>query len=534
MLVWGVQRDLPTLARSRFDVLVIGGGIVGACVARDAALRGLSVALIDRGDFGSGISWNSLKIVHGGLRSLQGLDLRQARAFVRERRAWLTIAPHLVEPLSFVVPTRGFGGESALLLRAGLALNDVVSRDRNRDVAPSRRLPSGRALSRSEMQSLVPGMFERYTGGALFHDAQLYSAERLVVAVLEDAVRAGATIANYVEATAPVRDGAALAGVSVADHIGGGRFDLRAEMIVNAAGAGAGPLANNLLGRAGLVQPMRGIALNLMLEGDEGLSTAFALATSEEGRMRRLFVVPWRHRLLIGTAHYECERVPASVAELEPFVERFVREIAAACPARRITRESVLLVHAGMQPLPHGAPGTKAHGPPDHLIIDHSRDGAPELLTAVGPKLTTSRAIAEQLTDIVCGRIARATKPCETATRALASAPPDDVATAIQRALAGDRAGLGDDVVTHLVRSYGSESDSVIGMVRERPALGARVEEGSPVIAAQLARAVRGEMAMRGDDLVDRRTELGSTARATERSRAAAAAALAAVASTSG
>ena len=163
MVVWGVQRDLPTLARSRFDVLVIGGGIVGACVARDAALRGLSVALIDRGDFGGGISWNSLKIVHGGLRSLQGLDIRQAREFVRERRAWLTIAPHLVEPLSFVVPTRGFGRESALLLRAGLALNDVVSSDRNGGISPSRLLPGGRALSTSEMRSLVPGVFEAAT-----------------------------------------------------------------------------------------------------------------------------------------------------------------------------------------------------------------------------------------------------------------------------------------------------------------------------------------------------------------------------------
>ncbi len=527
MVVWGVQRDLPTLARSRFDVLVIGGGIVGACVARDAALRGLSVALIDRGDFGGGISWNSLKIVHGGLRSLQGLDIRQAREFVRERRAWLTIAPHLVEPLPFVVPMRGVGRESALVVRAGLALNDVVSSDRNSGISPSRLLPPGRALSRSELRSLVPGVFESYSGGALFHDAQLYSAERLVVAVLEDAVRAGATIANYVEATAALRDGATLAGVSAADHLRGERFDLRAAMIVNAAGAGAADVADSLMGRVGSVRPMSGIALNLMLAGDDGITTAFALATSDEGRMRRLFVVPWRKRILVGTAHYACERAPASGAELEPFVARFVREIAAAWPGRRISRESVLLVHAGMQPLPHGAPGTKAHGPPEHLIVDHSRDGVPQLLTAIGPKLTTSRTIAEQLADIVCERIGRATKPCETATRMLASAPADDVAIAIARALAGDCAGLPEDVVTHLVRSYGAEFDSLIRKVRDHPALGARVEEDSPVIAAQLARAVSGEMAAAVEDLINRRTELGSTARATARSHAAAADALA-------
>ncbi|HEV7705276.1 MAG TPA: FAD-dependent oxidoreductase, partial [Gemmatimonadaceae bacterium] len=106
-----MTRRLNSLSDQPYDVLIVGGGIVGVCAARDAARRGLKVAIIDRSDFGSGISWNSLKIVHGGLRSLQGFDLRQARQFVRERRAWLRIAPHLVEPLPFVVPTRGVGGE---------------------------------------------------------------------------------------------------------------------------------------------------------------------------------------------------------------------------------------------------------------------------------------------------------------------------------------------------------------------------------------------------------------------------------------
>jgi glycerol-3-phosphate dehydrogenase len=529
-LVWGVQRDLGSLAGSSFDVLVVGGGIVGACVARDAALRGLRVALIERGDFGGGISWNSLKIVHGGLRSLQGLDIRQARHFVRERRAWLTIAPHLVEPLSFVVPTRGIGRESALVMRAGLALNDLVSSDRNEGVVASRRIADGRTLSRDELRALVPGVFDAYTGGALFHDAQLYSAERLVLAVLEDAVRAGATIANYVEEVGAVRDGGVLAGVSARDALGGEsgeRFDVRAAMIVNAAGAGAASVAERLTGRQGSATPMAGIALNLMLAGDDSVKTAFAIAASEEGRIRRLFVVPWRGRTLVGTAHYACERMLTSEAEHEPHIERFLREIAAAWPARAITRESVLLVHAGMQPLPHGAPGAK-HGPPEHTIIDHAREGAPQLLTAIGPKLTTSRAIAEELVDLVATRVGKATRACETATRPLASAPADDVAIAIARALAGDRAGMTEDVVTYLVRSYGAGYDALLALVRERSALGARIESDSPVIAAQLEHAVRNEMAMRADDLVDRRTELGATARATGRSRAAAEAALAA------
>jgi len=524
MVVCGVTRRLNPLSDQPYDVLIIGGGIVGACASRDAARRGLSVALIDRGDFGSGISWNSLKIVHGGLRSLQGLDIRQARQFVRERRAWLHIAPHLVEPIPFVVPTRGLGGESAVLMRAGLALNDLVSHDRNERISESRRLPHGAALSRAELRSLVPDVFDGYSGGVIFHDAQLYSAERLVQSVLDDAARAGAISASYLEAVAPLRVNGMLAGVVAEDRITGDRLDVRASMIINAAGAGAAAVADLLTGASGAAPAMTGIALNLMLEGDDR-TTAFALAAKSDGRMRRLFVVPWRGRTLVGTAHYECERAPQSAAELEPYVERFVREVAAAWPSREITRERVLLVHSGMQPSPHGAPGTKAHGPPEHLIIDHARSGVPELLTAIGPKLTTSRAIAERLIDIVATRVGRALEPCDTATEPLVSAPSDDVIAVIASALRDDRAGLPSDVIEHLVRWYGSGGGyaEILRMVREDPALGARVEEGAPVIVAQLRYGARVEGATSAEDMLDRRTELGATARVGARARGVAA-----------
>ena len=523
MVVCGVPRRLNPLCDRSYDVLIIGGGIVGACAARDAARRGLTVALIDRADFGSGISWNSLKIVHGGLRSLQGLDIRQARQFVRERRAWLRIAPHLVAPLPFVVPTRGLGGESALLLRAGLALNDVVSRDRNEGISESRRLPHGRAVSREELRALAPDTFNEYSGGAMFHDAQLYSAERLVQSVLDNASRAGAFSASYVEAVSPMRVSGSLAGVVVEDRLSGERLEIRASMIINAAGARATAVAEMLTGASGSAPPMTGIALNLMVNGD-GHTTAFALTARLEGRTRRLFVVPWRGRTLVGTAHYECARAPQTPAELEPYVERFVREVASAWPSRKLSRESVLLVHSGMQPSPHGAAGTKTHGPPEHLIIDHARAGVPQLLTAIGPKLTTSRAIAERLVDIVATRMQRTFAACDTATEPLVSAPSDDVAIVVANALRDDRAGLPDDVVEHLVRWYGSGGgyDAIVRMVREDPSLGARVEEGAPVIVAQLRYGARVERATSAEDLLDRRTELGATARAGSRARVAA------------
>ncbi|MEP7065091.1 MAG: FAD-dependent oxidoreductase [Gemmatimonadota bacterium] len=516
-----MTRRLDSLADGSHDVLVIGGGIVGACVARDAARRGLTVALLDRADFGSGISWNSLKIVHGGLRSLQRLDVRQARAFVHERRAWLRIAPHLVEPIPFVVPTRGAGAESALLMRAALALNDTVSGDRNEGILPSRRIPPGRTLPRAELRALVPGLFDDYSGGALFYDAQLYSAERLVHAVLADAENAGARIVSYAEAVAPLIVRGVLAGVVAEDRITGERCEVRGAMIVNAAGAGAASVAELLTGRANAAPHMSGIALNLMLAADRSQSTGFTLRSKSDGHARRLFVVPWRGRTLVGTAHYECERAPQSSAELEPFVERFVHELAIAWPARALTRESVLLVHAGMQPSPHAASDS---GPPEHRIVDHAAMGVPQLLTAIGPKLTMARAIAEQLVDLAVSRLGRSTAPCATATTPLDSAPADDMPIVITNALAAGRMAVPDDVMSHLVHWYGQSAalGTLVELVRAEPALGARVTPESPVIVAQLVYAASYEGATSAEDILMRRTELGGTARVTPSARAAA------------
>ena len=204
--------------------------------------------------------------------------------------------------------------------------------------------------------------------------------------------------------------------------------------------------------------------------------------------------------------------------------ERFVREVASAWPSRSLTRESVLLVYAGMQPLPHGSNPATTHGPPEHEIVDHARIGVPELLTAIGPKLTMARAIAEQLTDLVVARLARRAPACDTAHVPLHSAPAEDIPAAIARAVAEHRTALPDDVISHLIRSYGNgESyEAIVQLVRGDPALGARVDPASPVIEAQLRRAALCEHVVRAEDIAMRRTELGATARVSPAAWAAA------------
>src|SRR5215467_5640061 len=202
-------RDFRALADREFDLVVVGGGVFGACAAWDATLRGLSVALVERMDFCSGSSANSFKVIHGGIRYLQHADLPRLRSSCHERTAWIRIAPHLVSPLPIVIPTYGSGREGKAFLGAGMLLYDFLTADRNlgvRDAA--RKVPMSQFMGRKEVEELFPGIrADSLTGGAVFCDGQMYNPPRLALAFVRSAVDAGAVAVNYAEATRLVRSG---------------------------------------------------------------------------------------------------------------------------------------------------------------------------------------------------------------------------------------------------------------------------------------------------------------------------------------
>lgn len=402
-----MKRDLGALAARRFDVLVVGGGIYGAACAWDAAQRGLAVALVETGDFASGTTWNSLKTIHGGLRYLQALDLARMRASIRERRTLLRLAPELVRPLPFVVPTYGHGLHGLEALFLGLLINDFVAHDRNRGLPASHHLPPGRMLTRRELFDLFPNLPSvRVSGGALWYDAQVSSEARLVLAYLHAAAEAGALPINYCEALEILRDeGGQVRGARVRDVEAGQVFDVRAAALLNCAG----PALATLIERAGLPDPGVKLlrAFNLVLDRP-GLG-AHALGMRSGGRY--LFAVPWQGRAVMGTA-YE----PAGWEGPGP--EGFLHECALAFPWLGLRPEHVCLVHAGLVPGSGGASGLASRP----LLIDHAAEGLPGAVSVMGVKLTTARGVAEAAVDIVAARSGRTLAPCRTADTPLARA----------------------------------------------------------------------------------------------------------------
>ncbi|HEX3234029.1 MAG TPA: glycerol-3-phosphate dehydrogenase/oxidase [Gemmatimonadales bacterium] len=509
-------RDPAALARSEFDLAVVGGGIYGICAAHEAARRGLAVCLVERGDFVSATSSNSLKTVHGGLRYLQHGDLRRMRESIRERAMLLRTAPHLVRPLPFVIPTHGHGLGSKAVMRTALLLNDLVGFDRSAGVREDRRIPPGRVIGREEVRAMVPDLDARgLTGGAIWYDCQIANTERLALAYLRSAVDHGAVCANYVEATGLLLRDGRVQGVRARDRLGGDVFEIRARTVLNAAGPWADRLLQALPGARTVrrFHPSKGMNLvTRRLFGDHAIGftvpTEFRDSDAVLNKGTRLFfVVPWKQFSLIGTRHLLYQGDPDDFRITEDDIEVFLGEINAACPSAALSRKDVLAVLGGLLPeVPRAGPH-EVQLVKHSRVYDHAGEGAVSLFSAVGVKWTTARLTAEEAVDLVERRLRPGESPRRPAERPL---PGGDIEELDGTARETAPAGVSTVVMHHLRQNYGSIAGELFGYVRADPSLGAELVAGSPVIGAEIVFGVEREMAQRLDDVVLRRTELSA------------------------
>ena len=485
------------MASEPVDVLVIGGGITGAGIARDAALRGFRTAVVDKGDLGGGTSSLSSRLIHGGIRYLEQGAFRLVFEASRERRVLLGIAPHLVHPLPFLFPVYRGARVPAWKLRAGMWLYDLLAAFNN--------VKAHRWLGPKATQRLEPGLRDReLQGAALYYDAQADDA-RLVIATIRSAAQAGALVANYAEVAALLKPDGRVGGATVRDCLTGITTTVRALVVVNATGPWVDRVRR--LDDAGaelLLRPTKGAHVAVPRKR-LGHTRAVTLTSPIDGRV--MFVLPWGDLSYIGTTDTDEHASPDEVRATAHDVVYLLRSANAFFPHARLSPADVIASWAGLRPLLRPlrdvAPSAASR---EHRVVE-SPSG---LLTIAGGKLTTYRVMARDLVDRVAARLSeldgrpRAAR-VPTDRLPLPGGETADLEGLVKAAVAR---GASEGTARHLVGAYGSESAAVLNLVDHDRALGRPIVAGRAALWAEVAHAVEREMAVRLSDVLVRRLHL--------------------------
>lgn len=392
-----IHREPAAAAERTFDLIVIGAGIYGAAAALHAARRGLSVLVIDRGDFGGETSWNSLRVLHGGLRYLQTLDLARFRESVRARSWFVREFPTLVDPLPCLMPLYGKGLRRTAFLRPVLALNERL---RKLWSVPAELdlIPGGRVLTVDAVRQRFPGVrSDGLRGGALWYDGYLRQPQRVLIEMLRRATAWGAVPLNYVEATGWIVNDGQIGGVEVVDRILDKQLSMRSRAVLNCAGPWAGQLAG-WVNSTSAVGCAPSLAFNLLL--DRPLASEVTVAVEPAGGGRTYFLHPIGRRTLAGT--YHCPASAPGTVPTDKQVLDFLGDLSAAVLDFEVTSEDVLRILPGTLPATH--PGTtdlKRRA----VWRDEGDDGGPDgLFTLIGVKYTTAPVAAERAINRIIER----------------------------------------------------------------------------------------------------------------------------------
>jgi glycerol-3-phosphate dehydrogenase len=511
-----MQREPDRLSRGEFDVLVIGGGITGACLAHDAALRGLSVALIERQDFGGATSAASSKLLHGGIRYLQQGRFDKVRESAEERAAFLTIAPGRSTWVPFVIPTYRSWARGRLALSGGVGLYEWLTAAADRRI-PGPAVPPSIRLDAGELFQKVGALAAdtRPTGAIAIHEAHMYSSERMTLAFLKTAARNGAVLANYVSAARFLRAGTRITGVSATDELTRRDLTIAARLTINAAGPWLGALREGLAAGS-LERRITGFSSGAHIVTRPIVrDVAMALPTSRRTSAvvtrggRHVFVIPWRGHSLIGTSDRPYAGPLEEVRPTEEDITDLLGDVNRALSGAALQPDDVRHAFAGLYPLTDAVVRSDVYqGTGDYQIVDHGTgDGIDGCLSVLGAKYTTARRVAERAIDRALAKLGLPYVPCETRRHPLVGATSTD-GESIKRAVRQAHPDLDPATAAHLIASYGTELDDVLAI--GGPDGRRRLTPARESIEAEVVYAVEREMAVRLEDVVFRRTGLGT------------------------
>jgi len=484
------------IERQSFDVIVIGAGINGAGIAREAAMRGLEVLLVDKGDIASGTTARSTRLIHGGLRYLEYYEVPLVRESLREREILLRIAPHLVHPLPFLIPIYEGGKRGPKLIRVGMIAYDVLSYDKS--------MKRHHMLSREQTLQLEPSLNPAgLLGAAYYYDAQVTFPERLAVENALSARENGAVVLTYCNVDRLLSDDRAnIAGIDFTDLIGGGTYSVRAPVTVNVAG----PWVDEILGDRAHERYIGGTkGSHIVVKAFSGAPKE-ALYVEASSDRRPYFIVPWNDLYLIGTTDIRHDGDFDYVVPNDGELEYLVNETNRVIPNANLTRGDILYAYAGVRPLPYKEEGTPGSITRKHIIHAHK---APlhGMISIIGGKITTYRRLAEETIDMAFKLLNRPAPPSLTGKVPLPGGNTFDLDHFA--ANLKTTSGLDDDVVRRLVQIYGVHAKQIAQIAGDDPILRERFSPDTGAIGAEIPYAVQSEMAETLIDILMRRTMVG-------------------------
>ena len=489
-------------ADSEFDVIVVGAGINGLGIARDAAERGLKVAIVEKEDFCYGVSAYSGRLVHGGLRYLEHGDIPLVRESLRERELLFRVAPHLVKPVRLIMPFYSRNTRPSWMIRLGMIAYDVLSFDKS--------VKSHRILGKAEVKNRFTGMAEAgLSGAALFTDGQVEYAERLCTELAVAAADAGAKVFIHSQVDQLLTENGRVVGVR-ASKPNGESFELRAAITVNAGGPWVDSVLHGNQNKAA-VESKRLIGgskgSHIIVEPFEGAPTDVVYYESQtDGRL--VLVIPWMGRYLIGTTDRLFEQEPDNARCEMDEIEYLLKEANTLMPDAHLNVSDVVYTYSGVRPLPY-TPGVKEWKiPRSHIVLDHATTGHPGLHSIVGGKLTTYRQLAEDSVDLLVKQLGKgAKKPLSK----FHQFPGANYAAAHTAGQADFEARFKKtklveaDTAVRLLSLYGTRAQEILDLIDRTPALGERFDPNSAAVAAELIFAVDKEFAETLADAFSRR-----------------------------
>jgi glycerol-3-phosphate dehydrogenase len=487
-----LRPKLADLATRKFDVVVIGGGINGAGIARAATLAGYRTLLVEREDFGAGTTSRATRMIHGGLRYLEHAEFGLVYESLGERETLVREEPHLVRPMRLLVPVYRGDKRPAWQVRIGLALYDLFSFRKS--------LPRHRAMPSSALDAYESGLSRDGLEGAYtFYDAQVEFPERLVAEAVRDMTDAGGIAMNHVACTRLLSPGHTLRGVELRDECAGETAEVEATVVVNAAG----PWVDQLLAGSDAERHERLIGgtkgSHIVVEWPGGPRHGIFASAKEDGRP--FFILPWYRYTLIGTTDLRFEGDPSDAQCTADELRYLIDEATRLFPATPLRREDVLYTYCGVRPLPYTSDDDESAISRSHFIIDQAKRGGPSgLLTIVGGKLTTYRSLARLALPAIRKHVSPTGTPSapRVGARGRVPAPNHQSPATNHQSPEPDPLAL-----------YGPRRAEVQALVDADASLGARICEHNPELLAQVAYAVEREHAVTLADVLLRRLPIG-------------------------